>query len=78
MWRAMTDETKVQGSQAQMRPAAWRHTIAPYCHHVPASGVVINQTDLSDAIPRDKITWTPLFELPDTGNDDHGLPQPNH
>lgn len=43
-------------------PAAWKFKIDPYCGRGYCSGVVLSKDDLSPYIPKDKITWTALYE----------------
>lgn len=47
---------------AMREAAAWLCDIAAYADHRPSRCVVLQKSDLSQHIPRDKITWTPLYE----------------
>lgn len=47
-----------------MKPSAWLYWIERYADHKPAHGVVLSQDEMSDAVPKDKIKWLPLFTWP--------------
>src|SRR5574337_344320 len=47
----------------EMEPTAWKYEIAAYADHGPGSGVVLSKRELSAAIPAEKITWTPLYDI---------------
>jgi len=46
-----------------MEPIAWKYDIAAYADHGPENGVVMNKRELSSAIPAEKVTWTPLYDI---------------
>lgn len=46
-----------------MEPIAWKYEIAAFMGSGPSSGAVLNKSEVSTAIPADKITWTPLYDI---------------